>query len=251
MFRFVFEPQLVTHARSYPLWSVETIPATLPSIPPQTQPSPHPFFPFKMRKHNKKAAGRHIPPSSAIPRCRHQLSIPDAIFAPQRRRCAAPTLITQYIVFPRAAQNFRLFSRRKGPPAGTPHHQLECSVTVGSPHQRRCAAPTKITTTSERHNTSDMEAEARHENLIFERPVIFIAAPSFHHLDVQNFRLIDFNVQHQSLRKFPQDNTTFAATTRLICKGTPASKFDFWASRKLRCNTGTYIIPPAAIPVDV
>ncbi|KAJ7183023.1 hypothetical protein C8R43DRAFT_1116632 [Mycena crocata] len=82
------------------------------------------------------------------------------------------------------------------------------------------------TSTSERHNTSDMEAEARHQNLIFERPAIFIAALSFHHLDVQNFRLIDSNVQHQSLR-FPQDNMTFAATTRLICKRTLPSKIRF------------------------
>ncbi|KAJ7152287.1 hypothetical protein C8R43DRAFT_950891 [Mycena crocata] len=65
--RFVFGPQSVMHGRSYPLWSLETTPATLPSIPPPSQHSPHPFFPSKMHKHDVLQFRK--PPGTAITLC--------------------------------------------------------------------------------------------------------------------------------------------------------------------------------------
>ncbi|KAJ7148463.1 hypothetical protein C8R43DRAFT_1108030 [Mycena crocata] len=76
---------------------------------------------------------------------------------------------------------------------------------------------------------------ARHQNTIFERPANSIAAPSSNTTSMfEIFRLIDFRLFSIKVYNLLARDTT---RTRLICKRTPPSKFNFWVSRELHGGT--------------
>ncbi|KAJ7078990.1 hypothetical protein C8R43DRAFT_965930 [Mycena crocata] len=100
--------------------------------------------------HEKKAAGRHVPLASTIPRCCCQLSTLGFILTPWRCRAAAPTSITAYIAFPPAGQNVRHVppprakSRRHRRPSNLSSLLTPTSMTLyimfPPPPQNLCAA---------------------------------------------------------------------------------------------------------------